>query len=413
MLVEIHILQNHSPSNLNRDDLGAPKTAIFGKTLRARISSQCLKRSIRTSEILRDALKSYLGVRTKYFPEEVGNALKDGKLFPDEAERAKIVVACTRIADDKENKEESGDDAESIRPKTEQLIFLGPNEVTAFVGALARLKQSMPTEYKRFLKKGEIKIKDAKEPEAKVAKGEKEKEPSAEFWHEIKKSYNGSAVDIALFGRMTTSNAFENVEASMEVAHAISTHELNAEVDYYTAMDDRGGEGPGAGHIGETQYNSATYYKYFSLDWNSFVKALGGNNATKETEKLAETALRAFIEAAVFAMPSGKKKGFANNNLPDGVLIEVKARNIPTNYANAFLKPALAGKNGDLMDASIRGLDDYVGKVQKGFAIGGQRCWWSATYLQEKTPFESASRVATLDEIIKWTSAEVKKGGKA
>jgi len=42
-IVEIHVLQNFAPSNLNRDDTGAPKDALFGGTRRARISSQCAK----------------------------------------------------------------------------------------------------------------------------------------------------------------------------------------------------------------------------------------------------------------------------------------------------------------------------------------------------------------------------------
>src|SRR5450756_1469422 len=46
-LIELHILQSFPVSCLNRDDVGAPKTATFGGVTRARISSQCLKRAIR------------------------------------------------------------------------------------------------------------------------------------------------------------------------------------------------------------------------------------------------------------------------------------------------------------------------------------------------------------------------------
>ena len=49
MIIELHSLTSHSPANLNRDDLGRPKSAVFGGVNRARISSQAIKRSVRTS----------------------------------------------------------------------------------------------------------------------------------------------------------------------------------------------------------------------------------------------------------------------------------------------------------------------------------------------------------------------------
>lgn len=61
MLIEIHLLQNHSPGNPNRDDVGAPKSAYFGGRLRSRISSQCLKRSIRLFPDFQAALQGDSG----------------------------------------------------------------------------------------------------------------------------------------------------------------------------------------------------------------------------------------------------------------------------------------------------------------------------------------------------------------
>lgn len=150
-------------------------------------------------------------------------------------------------------------------------------------------------------------------------------------------SLRNKSVDIALFGRMTTeAEAFEDVEACLEVAHALSTNEMAREVDYFTAMDDDPDQkGPGAAHIGENQFTSNCYYKYFSLDWAALVGHLaGGKNAAPaektDAENLARLALRELIRAAVLAVPSGKKKGHANNNLPDAVLVEVKSKRVPT-----------------------------------------------------------------------------------
>ena len=81
--IEMHALRSFPPSNLNRDDLGTPKTAVFGGTRRLRISSQCLKRTWRTSEHFRGAFaESELGVRTDRLPEEVLKAIGDSLGMP-------------------------------------------------------------------------------------------------------------------------------------------------------------------------------------------------------------------------------------------------------------------------------------------------------------------------------------------
>src|SRR5215213_9028321 len=98
------------------------------------------------------------------------------------------------------------------------------------------------------------------------------------------------SVDIAMFGRMTTSAAFEDVQAAVQVAHALSTHRIEQEFDYYTAVDDISGQS-GAGFIGDTAFNSATYYKYFSVHWEGLVENLAGDAA------VARQAVRALIEA--------------------------------------------------------------------------------------------------------------------
>lgn len=488
MLVEIHVLQNHSPSNPNRDDLGAPKTAMFGGILRARISSQCLKRSIRTSAVFREMLPGHIGIRTRLFPYLVGEQLKKSEVIP-ESEHRSIIVACQRIATDKEaSGAESSAKADS-RPKTPQLIFLGPGHAAEFVRRLEGLRQTpeMKPAYDYFLnpvvgfqelvreklkatslddKQCDKIIKAAwclakprldallgsehsgadasadadmepgeelaeliavrltelcendparfKELTKKATTDEKKKlgEDAPEkprnlpkFHEELAAANQHDAVDIGLFGRMTTSDAFENVEAAMEVAHAISTNQVQPEVDYFTAVDDM--DTHGAGHIGENQFNSSTYYKYFSLDWDTLVRYLAGDRPTDEelsttpeladqwharygaAVRLASDTVQAFLKAAAFAVPTGKKTGHANNNLPDGILVEVKQQHIPTSYANAFPVPARPavdrdGRTVDVIADSIRKLGHYVGSVVLGYGIKAER-WWFTT--RRDTPF--------------------------
>jgi len=467
MLIEIHILQNHSPGNLNRDDLGAPKSAYFGGKLRGRISSQCIKRSIRRHDDFQTELQGHLGTRTKEFPEMVREQLKKSTI-PDK-EHDHIVQRCTGIAkaEDKAGAMQEKDSTDG-KKRTPQLIYLDPGHVEEFVKRLAGLRETMPEAYKYYLNpvagfqemmrvaldEGELdddKLKaniiknawviaklrmrrlakfegedeeqdvpggEGTEPSEAAAKwivervellAQRDENKNKELLKEIQKAANGpekeklqkaeaekpkgydkfaedlfqplqsNVVDIALFGRMTTSDAFEDVEASLEVAHAISTNEMVREVDYFTAIDDRG-KGVAAAHVGANQFNSCTYYKYFSLDWNAFVARLSGSNpkpeAKKSAEELARKALRSLIRAAAFAVPSGKKKGHAHNNLPDAVLVEVKQKRVPTNYANAFLTPAAPSADGDLLADSIRKLGHYATLVSRGYGIAAERCWF-------------------------------------
>jgi len=61
--IQLHLLTAYPPANLNRDDQGSPKTAKMGGYDRLRVSSQCLKRTWRTSDIFEKAIAK--GVRTK------------------------------------------------------------------------------------------------------------------------------------------------------------------------------------------------------------------------------------------------------------------------------------------------------------------------------------------------------------
>lgn len=490
MLVEIHMIQNHSPSNINRDDLGAPKTCMFGGSLRARISSQCLKRSIRNPGsvnpnspsrrgLFAEAMAPHTGTRTKFFPFLVGEKLKTSSIRLEEHSR--IVTAVTHIAQSKEKDAvtPSREGKEDSRSRTPQLIFLGPGHAEEFVRRLEKLRAEMKPEYDYFLnpvvafqesveanlatseidpkehdkvinaawliaklrmpellrnedgemdelpplgpdgQPGEAVAKEivtrltqlhlsdperfrtltkkAIQQEKGALKDTAPKKPSHmdKFLETLTAAHQHDAVDIALFGRMTTSDAFEDVEAAMEVAHAISTHAIGRnEVDYFTAVDDLG-VGPGAAHVAENQFNSATYYKYFSLDWDILVQNLAGPEPSAEELKadseslrrwqdnlqkathLAGKALGFFIRAAALTIPSGKKKGHANNNLPDGILVEVKKVRIPTSYANAFVDPVKPTPDSDMVAESVKRLGVYLDCVVNGFGIQSERFWFS------------------------------------
>ncbi len=378
MLIDIHLLQNHAPSNLNRDDTGSPKDAVFGGFTRARISSQCLKRSIRRSAVFREAFgpAGLLSDRTQRLPGLLREELERQGAEP--AAVNAIVKRAPEIGRESTKVREAGDGDGADEAmgdgmeqgtagdgQTAQLIFLAQGEVSRMAEGLLRL----------YREKGEKNFGRAKVDEITRALG----------------TSVPRSVDIAMFGRMTTSAAFEDVQAAVQVAHALSTHRIEQEFDYYTAVDDISGQS-GAGFIGDTAFNSATYYKYFSVHWEGLVKNLGGDEA------VAGQAVRALIEAAATAQPSGKQNSFAAHNLPDVVLVEVRERNLPVSYANAFLKPVRAAGSQSLMDASAQALGDYMGRAIRGYGLSAQR----AQFGLGDYDLPESGRVASLAELLEW-----------
>ncbi len=364
MLIDIHMLQNYAPSNLNRDDTGAPKDAIFGNALRGRISSQAIKRAIRRSEIFAGAFRGQdlLANRTRQLPHLIREHLKGSDLNQQAID---LIVMRSREIGRESGREIAAAEATGD-PETAQLIFLGDDEVQTLAGKLADL----------YRDRGHDGFAKLKIDELTNALG----------------ASTPRSVDIAMFGRMTTSAAFENVNAAVQVAHAISTHKIESEFDYYTAVDDISGES-GAGFIGDTAFNSATYYKYLSVHWEGLVKNLGGDTAA------AGLGVSALLRAAALVNPTGKQNSFAAHNLPDLILIEAREANLPISYANAFLKPVWAGGQTSLMDASVAALADYMGRVQTLYAIPGARAWAGTG---EDWSLPETARLRDLDALVSW-----------
>lgn len=324
MLVEVHILQNHAPSNLNRDDTGSPKEAIFGGYKRARISSQCLKRSIRRSDIFRSHLDGSLATRTRSLPEMVRARLIAEGLDEELAEIGAKKASGFGTEDGKEQTPNA-----SGFYRTAQTMFLTDEDVKAVCDVVVAAALA------------------AKDGAAFSKVSAKDLQKQAED-----RGLRPMSVDVALFGRMVTSEAFVDVEASSQFAHAISTHKVDHEFDYYTAVDDleRAAEdeaGGGADMIGDVEFNSACYYKYFNVHIDGLVDNLSGRAfkrpVTQEDEKAAREiaceASRAMIEAACRVTPSGKQNSFAAFQLPSLVWVEIRDTNLPLSYANAFVVP--------------------------------------------------------------------------
>jgi CRISPR system Cascade subunit CasC len=370
MLIQIHMLQNYAPSNLNRDDTGSPKSAYFGGALRGRISSQCLKRSIRRSETFQQAFQAdgLLASRTRRLPGLIRSELEAMEVAPEDIEA--IEVRVPEIGSESgrgAGKAEEGKDLE-----TRQLIFIGENERRPLAVKLLALYQELGAK---------------KWAAAKIADITKELEASLP-----------RSVDVALFGRMTTSAAFEDVSAAAQVAHALAVHPLAPEFDYFTAVDDISGES-GAGMIGDVEYNSCTYYKYLNVHWEQVCENLGGD------VEIARQAVLALLEAAAIAQPSGKQNTFAAHNLPDLVLVEVRDRNLPVNYANAFLQPARASATRTVMDDAAERLSEHMARV--GLTYGLAKMDQRAAISVQDYALPETEALPSLPKLQEWLGARL------
>ncbi len=352
MFVELHLIQHFAPSNLNRDDTGAPKDCEFGGVRRARISSQCIKRAIRTT-FQRERLLSpeHQAIRTKRLLGELAD-----RLVAAGKDREQALAVAQRLI------ESLGLALATRQPeKTEYLVFLGRHEVERLANLAAEAWDALAA------------VDDARSGE------QQRKKSRSGIPSEISRAAHqildgGKAVDLALFGRMLADLPERNIDAACQVAHAISTNRVTMEFDYYTAVDDLlPEETAGADMIGTVEFNSACYYRYLDVDTEQLVSNLQGDT------DLAKAGLCALLQAAVSAIPTGKQNSFAAQNPPSLVFAVVRHRGL-WSLANAFVEPARPRDGRDLVQESIRKLDTYWGRLVRMYGTDGIRGGWVATH---------------------------------
>ncbi len=299
--IQLHLLTSYPPSNLNRDDMGRPKTAIMGGEARLRISSQSLKRAWRTSEVFETGLANHIGTRTKSKGVEVyEKLLEKGASKKLALDSAKLIAG---VFGKLKKKDKNNELAEL---EIEQLAHISPEEDRAINTLIDQI------------------ISTSAKPEKKDLAL-------------LKKRH--SAADIALFGRMLASSPQFNTEAAAQVAHAITVHPVVVEDDFFTAVDDlnNGAEDMGAGHMGDTEFAAGLFYLYACID-----KQLLISNLSDDTE-LANITISSLIEAMATIAPTGKQNSFASRARASYILCETGDQQ-PRSLSIAYLKP-VEGKN--------------------------------------------------------------------
>ncbi|WP_055693555.1 type I-E CRISPR-associated protein Cas7/Cse4/CasC [Streptomyces prasinopilosus] len=346
IFLDVHALQTVPPSNLNRDDTGAPKTAVYGGVPRARVSSQAWKRAIRTcfrDEHLLDPAE--LGVRTKKIVELLADRITgfDPSTEPENAlrlaeETVKAVGLKTEVPKRKADQAKK-EDGPAPAPESKYLVFLGSRQLDG----LARLALEGATDITAFLK--------SKENKARARE-------LADTRH---------SVDIALFGRMVADVADINVDAAVQVAHALSVHRVDNESDYYTAVDDENtDEETGAGMIGTVDFNSATLYRYAALGVHQLAANLGeGLRDDEPRTEPVRRAVEAFVHAFVDSLPTGKINTFGHHTEPDAVVVKLRTTR-PISCVAAFEDPVRSDGGGHLREAADR-LAAYASDVERAY----------------------------------------------
>ena len=342
--LQLHILTSYPPANLNRDDTGRPKTALMGDAQRLRVSSQCGKRAWRTSDVFKSALTQgqasapspgvvlwedtphpHLGTRTKETGVQVYRALMERSIKDKEA---KAWAASIAQQFGKLQKEKKDNPLNELR--IEQLCHVSPEErsaIDALVQACAT-RQSAPTD-------AELEL--LRQPQA--------------------------AVDIAMFGRMLANSPAFNVEAAVQVAHAVTVHKAAVEDDYFSAVDDLNRDDKGAGHIGERGFGAGLFYQYVCVDRELLDKNLGGDTA------LAKRALGALLHAMTKVAPTGMQNSHGSRAYASFVLAE-KGNQQPRSLVQAFLKPVKPSEGGDMLELAVTALERRCTNFDKVYGAG-------------------------------------------
>lgn len=365
MIIELHLLQSFPVSNLNRDDVGQPKMATFGGHVRGRISSQSLKRAARLLFNEYGLDSSEVGVRTKRLLDSVVDGLVEEGRDREEA-RGVAIAALQQL----------GFGLDPSRGLTQYLLYVGQESIDHLTSYCQERWDSLQA----FA---------AAKTGAQQAKIKLDKTAQAEARRILDA---GRAADIALFGRMVADNKDLNVDAASQVAHAISTHVVATEFDFYTAVDDLKPDAEsGADMLGTIDFNSACYYRYANVDLTQLTKNLQGDI------DLVQRTARAWLLSFINAVPSGKQNSMAARTMPDTLLGVVRERGA-WNLANAFLKPVV---DDDIMEGSTNSLFEHFGKLRGFYGDDQIRMAVAASVSRDIPNIEDLRVVGSLDAFTK------------
>jgi len=404
--LNLHVLISHSPSCLNRDDMNMQKSAIFGGVRRVRISSQSLKRAMRTSEYFRNFLGEP-SLRTRnleLLKQKYVDELKND--FDETTVREAIDRFATTSFSEQEgttNEEEEfieGNESSEEIGQTKKKIAVAPwviDEIRELCNILTTVKKNgLSAEEEKTIKAKHVKQKGKKKKSLeelrynalskKIEKAIKEKGDAVKYAY-------AHALDIALYGRMATSGLMTIVDGAVSVAHSITTHAVDADIDWFTAVDDL--VPLGSGHLDTQEFSAGVFYRYASINLNQ----LRVNMGEVEREKALEVSSH-LLHLMATVIPSAKQRSFAAFNPADFIMCSFS--DLPISAANAFEKPVEYERPGGYIQPSINAFDAYISKVYDGYGLNDDRLAFSLWPTKMKT-------VKTLQDLMQWVQHDGKK----
>lgn len=347
-ILEIHVLQNYAPNNLNRDDTGAPKECEFGGVVRSRISSQCLKRAVRNYPAFAEHVKQAggdIGVRTNFLRTELITQLQQAGKTDGVEEAVDAIISMLGFTV-KDNS------------KTEYMLFIGKDDIKRLVEiAIENWTEDFDTKNKELTKK----IKNCIE--------------------------ETSAADVAMFGRMMAGIKNMNIDGACQVAHAFSVNKGSMEIDFFTAVDDLASSDTGAGMIGQSDFNSACFYRYALINTEILRNNLGHN------KDLTTASILGFVESFIRSIPTGKQNSCAAHNPPSYVNIVAKNNNSAISYANAFISPVKRTEEHSVAEVACNQIDAYAAKMKTMY--GAENIVYEATMNEFDKDVRSLSSILT------------------
>ncbi|MBB4791084.1 CRISPR system Cascade subunit CasC [Streptomyces nodosus] len=328
-----HVLQTVPFANLNRDDTNSVKTVQYGGVLRTRVSSQCWKRAVRTDFQQRIGQTA---LRTRRIGERVSRLLTEERGWPEDlAARAGAHLAVA-----------SGIKFE-LEEKEKQV------QVNKVIGnALVYVPQTAVDELADLAEEHRADLEKAKD----IKKSNDKSILPKDRVTAVLRTRNGV---ISVFGRMLAEVDNAGVDGAVQVAHVMTTHATDIEIDYFSAVDDvtdDWNDSTGSGHMGHAEFSAGTFYRYATIDLEELADNLGAD--TKAARELAE----AFLHSFVTSLPQAKKNSTAPNTVPDLIHLTVRADR-PLSLAAAFEKPVQMAQDGGYAAASRDALAQYADAV--------------------------------------------------
>lgn len=370
--IQIHSLCSYPGALLNRDDAGMAKRMPFGGTVRTRVSSQSLKRhwrfageanhdAARRSPYSLQSLGLPMGERTKQIVEDL--------LLPQALQgRAPLAPDATAVLVEALLKELYGD--KGVDAKARQALFFGQPEVDYLVGVVREL--AVKAEAHVGLSSGDKKQSDkaAKDYAEDVRSGLKELRAN------MRALALGAGLESALFGRMVTSDPASNKDAPVHVAHALTVHAMESDLDFVTAVDDlrQRDENADAGSAGmfDTELTSGLFYGYVNVDVDLLVANLNGDPA------LAGRVLTQLLQLIARVSPGAKKGSTAPFSHAEWLLVEA-GDDQPRTLANAFRRAVVPARGQDVFEAAMKALQTHVSNLDAAYGVGVERAQTSVT----------------------------------